>query len=114
MYEKHSKHWDVVVKHKMPPIIANSKDGHVQKYKYLETNGQILSQEMLMCNMKALRHELNINKLWPMLIFFKDGSNIKVKVLVQIERYYPMECMCEICKLALTRNVQVFKKSSKL
>ena len=38
----------------MPPIMANSKDGQGHKDKYLDTSRKILSQEMLMCNMKAL------------------------------------------------------------
>ena len=38
----------------MPPITANSKDGQDHKDKYLDTSSKILSQEMLMCNMKAL------------------------------------------------------------
>ena len=38
----------------MPPIMANSKYGQGQKDKYLDTNPKIFSQEMLMCNTKAL------------------------------------------------------------
>ena len=38
----------------MPPITANSKDGQDHKDKYLATSRKILSQEMLMCNIKAL------------------------------------------------------------
>ena len=38
----------------MPLIMANSKDGLGHKIKYLDTSSKILSQEMLMCNMKAL------------------------------------------------------------
>ena len=38
----------------MPPIMANSKDGQGHKDRYLDTSRKILSQEMLMCNMKAL------------------------------------------------------------
>ena len=38
----------------MPPIMANSKDGQGHKDKYLDTSRKILSQEMLMCNMKTL------------------------------------------------------------
>ena len=34
--------------------MANSKDGQGHKNKYLDTGRKILSQEMLMCNMKAL------------------------------------------------------------
>ena len=34
--------------------MANSKDGQGHKDKYLDTSRKILSQEMLMCNMKAL------------------------------------------------------------
>ena len=38
----------------MPPIRANSKDGHGHKDEYLETSRKTLSQEMLMCNMKNI------------------------------------------------------------
>ena len=38
----------------MPPIMANSKDGQGHKDKYFDTSRKILSQEMLMSNMKAL------------------------------------------------------------
>ena len=38
----------------MPLIMANSKDGLGHKDKYLDTSRKILSQEMFMCNMKAL------------------------------------------------------------
>ena len=38
----------------MPPIMANSKDSQDHKDKYLDTSRKILSQEMIMCNMKAL------------------------------------------------------------
>ena len=38
----------------MPPIMDNSKDGQGHKDKYLDTSRNILSQETLMCNMKAL------------------------------------------------------------
>ena len=34
--------------------MANSKDGRGHKDKYLDTSRKILSQEMPMCNMKAL------------------------------------------------------------
>ena len=37
----------------MHPIMANSKDGQGHKDKYFDTR-KILSQEMLLCNMKAL------------------------------------------------------------
>ena len=38
----------------MPLLMANSKDGQGHKDTYLDTNGKILCQEMLMYNMKAL------------------------------------------------------------
>ena len=38
----------------MPPIMAKTKDGQGHKDKYLDFSRKILSQEMLMCNMKAL------------------------------------------------------------
>ena len=34
--------------------MANSKDGQGDKDKYLDTSRKILSQEMLICNTKAL------------------------------------------------------------
>ena len=38
----------------MPPIMANSKDGLGYKDKYFDSRRKILSQGMLMCDMKAL------------------------------------------------------------
>ena len=38
----------------MPPIMVNSKDGQGHKEKYLDISRKILSEEMLMCNIKAL------------------------------------------------------------
>ena len=38
----------------MPLIMDNSKDGQDHKDKYFDTSRKILSQEMTMCNMKAL------------------------------------------------------------
>ena len=38
----------------MPPIMANSKDGQDHKDIYFDTSEKILSQEMTVCNMKAL------------------------------------------------------------
>ena len=38
----------------MPPILNNFKDAQGHKDKYLDTSRIILSEEMLMCNMKAL------------------------------------------------------------
>ena len=38
----------------MPQIMPNSKDGQDHKDKYLDISRKILSQEMLLCNMKAL------------------------------------------------------------
>ena len=37
----------------MPPIMANSKEGQGHKDKYFDTSRRIVSQEMLMCNIKA-------------------------------------------------------------
>ena len=34
--------------------MANSKDGQGHKEKYLDTSRKILSQEMLLCDMKAI------------------------------------------------------------
>ena len=39
----------------MPPKMANSKDCQGHKDKYIDTSRKI-SQEMLMCNMKALKY----------------------------------------------------------
>ena len=38
----------------MSPILAKCKDDQGHKDKYLDTNRNILLEEMLMCNMKAL------------------------------------------------------------
>ena len=38
----------------MSPIMANSKDDQGHKDKYLNTGTKILSQEMIICNIKAL------------------------------------------------------------
>ena len=38
----------------MPPIMANSNEGHDHKDKYFDTSRKILSQEMTVCNMEAL------------------------------------------------------------
>ena len=46
----------------MPPIMDNSKDGQGHKDKYLDTSRKILSQETLMCNMKALIFILKLMK----------------------------------------------------
>ena len=40
----------------MSTVIVNSKDGQDQKDNYLETIWNILSQEILACNMKTLIH----------------------------------------------------------
>ena len=62
----------------MSPIMTNSNDGQGHKDKYLDTSRKILSQEMLMCNKKALA--LTVQKLLARLKFSKNGSNSKVKV----------------------------------
>ena len=49
----------------MPLITAKSKDIQGHKDKYLDTSRRILSQEMLMCHMKALISI--IEKLWSIL-----------------------------------------------
>ena len=64
----------------MLPIMANSKDGQSHKDKYLDTSRKILSQEMLMCIMKALA--LTVQNLLARLKFSKNESNSKVKVAV--------------------------------
>jgi hypothetical protein len=66
--------------------------------------------------MKALL--LAIQKIWPMLMFLKSGSNVKVKVtrskiLVPIERYCYKEHTYEIpitCHSKDMANVKVFEK----
>ena len=39
--------------HKMPPIMANPKEGKDHKDKYFDTSRKILSQEMTLYNMEA-------------------------------------------------------------
>ena len=62
---KHFSHFeqDVFVKH---------KDGQDHKDKNLDTSRKILSQEMLMCNTKALA--LTVQKLLARLMFSKIGQ----------------------------------------
>ena len=43
----------------MPPIMANPKESQGHKDKYLDTSRKILSQEMLICNMKGLIGQIN-------------------------------------------------------
>ena len=64
------------MKHKCPQIMANSKDDQDQKGKYLETSRKILSQEMIMCNMKALIFRSN-----DQCQFFLTIGHVKVKRL---------------------------------
>ena len=54
MSKRNLKQTRCVCETQMPPIMANSEDGRGHKDKYLDTSRKILSQEMLMCNMKAL------------------------------------------------------------
>ena len=72
----------------MPLIMANSKDGQGHKDKYLDT-WKILSQEMLMCNLKALI--FNIQKLRPMSIFKTIGHMSRSKGIVLTKRSYHQE-----------------------
>ena len=58
--------------------MANSEDGQGYKDKYLDTSGKSLSQEMFMCNMKALA--LTVQKLLPRLkVFQKMGKTPRSK-----------------------------------
>ena len=50
----------------------------VMRLKNYCTMRKVLSQEIHMCNIKAL--PLLVRKLWPRLKFFKSRSNFKVKV----------------------------------
>ena len=82
--------------------MANSKDGQDHIDKHFDTSRKILSQETLMCKMKALA--LTVQKFFPKLKFFKNGSNSQVKVtvskiMVPTERSYLKEYSCEISKL---------------
>ena len=103
----------------MPLIMTNSNDGQGHKDKYLETSRKILSQEMLMCNKKALA--LTVQKLLARLKFSKNGSNSKVKVtvskiIVLTHRIYHREYSCEISKrLALADQKYLARlKNSKM
>ena len=62
--------------------MANPKDGQGHKNKYVDTNIKIMSQEMLMCNIKALIFII-LKKI--MSIFWKM-SNFKVKRLSNIKK----------------------------
>ena len=60
----------------MPPIMANVKDGQWHKEKYLNTSRQILLQEKLKYNMKALA--LFVQKLLARLKFKRGGQNDRI------------------------------------
>ena len=63
------------------------RQGQCHKVKNFGIHGQVLSQGMYICNMKA--PPLLVKKLWPRLKFFKSSSNVKVTrstILVPIER----------------------------
>ena len=66
-----------VCKPQIPLIMANTKDGKSHKDKYFDTSRKILSQKMLMCNIKAL-YIISIIWLWIMGVFFSMW-NVKVK-----------------------------------
>ena len=59
----------------MSQIMANSKDGQGHKDKYLHTSRKVLSQEMLMWNIKVITQLLARSKNW------KNGPNSNVKVI---------------------------------
>ena len=67
----------------MPPLMTNSKDGQVHKDKYLDTSTKILSQEMIICNMKSL---IFIILLWIMFILKKICQVSRSKGLVNTKR----------------------------
>ena len=83
---------------------------------------KVLSQEIHMCNMKAL--SLLVRKLLPRLKFFKSRSNFKVKVtrskiMVPCERYCHKVCICvqyesPISSDKVMAKVKVFQKLVKL
>ena len=56
-------------------MIANSRDGQSHKNKYLDTGRNILFQEMLMCNNKALILILEVMTN----VHLKKSSNVRVK-----------------------------------
>ena len=73
----------------MSPIMANSKDGHGHKDKYID----LVTRNI----MKALA--LTVQKLIARLKFSKNGSNSKVKVtvsktMVSTKRSYQREYSC--------------------
>ena len=75
--------------------------GQGHKVKNFGNNGKVLSQGILMSNIKAL--VLTIQKLWPRLKFLKSRSNAKFKVtrskiLGQTERSCYKEYSCQISK----------------
>ena len=47
----------------MPLIMSISKDGQGHKDKYLDTSRKILSQELLMCNMKVVALAVQVNHI---------------------------------------------------
>ena len=65
-------HWQI------SPIMTNSKDGQDHKEKCLDTGRKILSQEMLLYNMKAL---IFIFFVMNTVYFQNNRSNVNVKML---------------------------------
>ena len=79
--------------------VFKSRSNFKVKVKNVGTHGKVLSQQMYICNMKAL--PLLVRKLSPRLKFFESRSNFKVKVtrsktLVPNERTCHKECTYEI------------------
>ena len=76
--------------------MTNSKDGLGHKDKYLDTSRKILSQKMLMCNMKAL---IFIIQNYDQCQFEKKIKCQGQNSLVPTKRSYHKEYLCEISKL---------------
>ena len=78
----------------MPPIMANCKDGQDQEDNYLENSRKILSQEMLMCNMKALTFIILLKIMLMFKVsFLENRSNVKVKnTCMKDDKYGYVNC----------------------
>ena len=63
----------------MPAIMVISNEGHDHKDKYFDTSRKILSQEMTMCNIKALVSYFS--EVMTNVIFFKNWLKVKTKRL---------------------------------
>ena len=93
----------------MPPIMANSKEGQSHMGKYLDIIRKVLSQEVVMCNIKSSStHWLFQSFKQGYKLFLKMGQTQRSrsrsqnkKIIKTKERSYHMKYSCQISKFEL-------------